>query len=355
VIGPSAPSFAHASLAVCITALAGCANSSEAPLVRSASSGDARQASIITGEEPWTFGSSRGRVLSTPSFRIFTTLGSGFIADRAPEFIETALARYRTAFAPLPAPSHPLDTYLLANRPQWSRAAAHILGPTGAPYQQIIRGGVTSGGRSILYDIGNADTFALLAHEGWHQYTQSTFKYPLPIWLEEGIATVMEGFRWRVDDPAAPEFLAWCNLERFDQLRDTLSRGEFQSLPDLLASSPARTLDGGPDNALSYYAQVWALTLFLMEGDGGTHAPGLNQLVQDAARGTLRAQTTGGTSPLDAQRMAIDPHGLSTFHAYFGLDPTAMHVGYRAFCDAITAARARNAIVIGISPLAGAY
>ena len=305
----------------------------------------------ILSEEPWTFGAATGRVITTPSYRIFTTLGPGIISSRVPEFAETALARYRTAFGPLPPPPQTLDTYILANRPQWSRAAAQLLGTSGAAYQQIIRGGVTTGGRSILYDIGPRDTFSLIAHEGWHQYSQSTFREPLPVWLEEGIATVMEGFRWRADDPAEPEFLPWSNLERFDQLRDAVNRRTLVSLPDLLAGSPAKSIEGGSDPALTYYSQVWALTLFLSEGDGGRYSTSLAELLTDATRGTISRRVRGaqGGSPGDILRARGTGPGV--FLVYFDADLDRASAAYSAFCAAVTGPKARDSAFLGRSPL----
>jgi len=306
---------------------------------------------IPVSEEPWTFGSAAGRVLSTPSYRVFTTVEPGFVSDRLPAFVEHALARYRTAFASLLPPPHPLDTYILANRPQWSRAAAQMLGQSGTPYQQIIRGGITVNGRSILYDIGPRDTFSLVAHEGWHQYTQSTFREPLPIWLEEGIATVMEGFRWSAGGAPAPEFLPWCNLERFDHLRDAAMRGTLLPLDQVLAGSPATALEGGSDPALTYYAQVWALTLFLMEGDGGRYRAALADLVADAQHRRVSARIQAHRNSIPDPGPAPPRTSVWLFAVYFDPDGTRAADDYREFCFTICVPGAREAVSLGQSPL----
>lgn len=339
-------------LAASCAAGAGCAHAPDSsPPPAAPPAPPARAGSLILGEEPWTLGSTAGRVVTTPSFRIFTTLDRGYIADRLPSFAESALARYRTAFGPLPAVPRPLDTYLLANRSQWMRVAAQVLGPAHSPFQQILRGGVTSGGRSVLYDIGPGDTFSLLGHEGWHQYVQSSFREPLPVWLDEGIATVMEGFRWRDDDPTEPEFLPWANLERFDQLRDAVNQGALTPLPDLLAGSPARSLQGGPEPALTYYAQVWALTMFLMEGEGGKHAPSLHALLADASRGMLATHIRASLEKQPAG-VAVPRHpDAAAFLAYFGPDLGRVSDAYASFCAAATAPKARDAAALGRSPL----
>jgi hypothetical protein len=78
------------------------------------------------------------------------------------------------------------------------------MGSDAEVYLKIQRGGFAASGRAILYDIGPRDTFAIAAHEGWHQYTQKSFRAPLTVSFEEGLATYMEGFRWSDDDRTRP-------------------------------------------------------------------------------------------------------------------------------------------------------
>ncbi len=343
-------SFAAAALGVMGTLVASCTPSPRPAPAHTDNSKSAPLRAARPSEEPWTFGDARGRVLASPSYRVFTTIAPGMVSDRLSGFAEHALARYRTAFGPLPPPGHPLDTYILANRPQWSRAAAQLMGQSGAAYQQIVRGGLTVNGRSILYDIGPRDTFSLLAHEGWHQFTQSTFREPLPLWLEEGIAAVMEGFRWRPGEGAVPEFLTWCNLERFDHLREAADRGALRPLPDILSGSPADSLEGGTDPALTYYAQAWALTLFLMEGDGGRRRGGLEALIADSQRGVAGRRIAGaaaGRAPAGKSRW----YGVEAYRVYVGLTPEQDAPAYRDFCLSVVVPGSREAVSIGRSPL----
>src|SRR6185503_10436721 len=92
------------------------------------------------------------------------------------------------------------------------------------------------------------DTLAIAAHEGWHQYTQETFKHQLPIWLEEGIATYMEGYRSSRD--AEPEFLPWANFERRDALRDAVRSKKLIGMDELLTRSPQSFLSHSKDSLL---------------------------------------------------------------------------------------------------------
>ncbi|MFA6043970.1 MAG: hypothetical protein WC718_03205, partial [Phycisphaerales bacterium] len=168
---------------------------SPAPQAATASPGAAAPAGVVS-TEAWTLEGKTGQLITTPHYRIFTTIDKPYILDRLPLFMEAALANYTTSLEDLPAPRQPLETYLLATRPQWTRVTQRVMADQAEVYLRIQRGGFAAGGKAILYDIGPRDTFAIAAHEGWHQYSQSTFRTPLPTSLEEGLATYMEGFRW---------------------------------------------------------------------------------------------------------------------------------------------------------------
>ena len=55
-----------------------------------------------------------------------------------------------------------------------------ILPDKASSFEGLGRGGFTTNGIAVLYDIDgygwHHDTLALGAHEGWHQYVQTTFK-----------------------------------------------------------------------------------------------------------------------------------------------------------------------------------
>ena len=79
---------------------------------------------------------------------------------------------------------------------------------------------------------------AIAAHEGWHQYTQTTFQNPLPVWLEEGLACYMEGFGWNREGTGTPTFNAWKNPERFDALARAYRENRLQPLDSLFRYAP---------------------------------------------------------------------------------------------------------------------
>ncbi len=246
--------------------------------------------SLPEGAEPWSFGPYEGRVYTTANARIFSTLQPGSLDRALPSFVERAISHYRTALVELPEPKNPLETYIYATRSQWEQSTRDRLGSGAAPYLAMGKGGFTTEGDAILYDIGPLDTLTIIAHEGWHQYTQRTFKQPLPLWMEEGIACWMEAVRPGRGQSATSPFMPWRNHERFGELRNGARRGDLIPLEALLDSSPEQFLRQGKDRMLLYYAQVWALVHFLREGEGGRYADELRALLLDAAEGRVQSR-----------------------------------------------------------------
>jgi hypothetical protein len=82
----------------------------------------------IISVEPWTFGREDGKVYRTDSYRLYTTESGSVLVGRLPTFMEQALDTYTTSMGVLPRPPIPLDTYLMANRPQWTRLTQSLMG-----------------------------------------------------------------------------------------------------------------------------------------------------------------------------------------------------------------------------------
>jgi hypothetical protein len=298
----------------------------------------------VLSVEAWTFEGKAGRAVTTPSFRIYTTSPDSLTIARLPGFLEAALFQYRSALASLPEPGARMETYMMPTRPEWERLTKRLLGDRAGPYLRIVRGGYAAGGRGVYFDIGPRDSLLIAAHEGWHQYVQSTFASSLPAWLDEGVGVYMEGFRW---DPTAPDraiFLPWSNPERFDRLREGRQKARLLPLTTLVSTTPQRQIRQGSTQILEYYAQLWALVHFLREGEGGRHAPALARLLQDAAGGQIRRATNA------------DPRGVDVLRAYF-TDPNdprsldRLSEAYLRFVTEITRPGARHAVVDGRSPI----
>ncbi|MBX3359332.1 MAG: DUF1570 domain-containing protein [Phycisphaeraceae bacterium] len=350
--------LAAAGIIVALVAAAGCAprsDSADRVAAAEAPATPARRGPVVENVEAWSYAGKPGRVVTTQNYRLYSTMTDQATLSRLPEFLEAALEQYRLGIARLPAPPlvgpQRLETFVLATRSQWETLTRQLLGDGSGVYLSIPRGGYAWGGKSVLYDIGAGGTFTIAAHEGWHQYTQRTFKDPLPAWLEEGVATFMEGHRW---SGATPVFLGWANLERFDQLRDAAATGSLLSLEDLLAGTPQGMIMGAStasDGALTWYAQAWALVHYLREGDRGTHAPALNRLLSDAAEGRLRPRLAMELGPEAAGRVLSARRGRGIFEVYFGRDLERVSQGYDQFVADVVRTGSRQAVAEGRNPL----
>jgi len=207
------------------------------------------------------------------------------------------------------------------------------------------------GGRAMLYEIGPRDTFVIAAHEGWHQYTQRVMKDPLPVWLDEGVATFMEGFRWSAERAGEAEFSGWANLERYDTLRMAWQAGVLMSLEQIVNLGPGDLVQAGPDAALVAYAQMWALIHFLREGDDGEHAAGLRAMLSDAAMGKMSARVRREVGARAAEQFAARRGGADVLRLYVGKSAAALETSYRAAIDSVVEVGGRDAVVVGKSPL----
>lgn len=293
----------------------------------------------VLSVEPWSFGNIPGSIIRTQHYRVFTTSDRPIIRQTVPGFLEASLHQYRTSLGDLPAPPVKLDTYLMHTRPQWASLTRALMRERADVYLRIQRGGFAASGRGVYRDLGTlSDTLNLAAHEGWHQYTQLTFKTRLPVYLEEGIATYMEGFRFDPSRPDLPIFMPWANTERYDHLRAAAAEGQLLSLPELIASSPQELISTNQMRALTWYAQVWAFVHFLREGESGLYAQGFQMMLSDAADGVGD----------NRRRVRVMPDPLNT---YFGVPVEELDAQYQVFIEKIVASGARDKIVAGRSPL----
>ena len=304
----------------------------------------------VLSTEAWSYEDRQGKLITTESYRIFTTSTRDSMVDRLPVFLETALGHYSATLTALPLPPSELEVYVMANRPQWERLTKRFMGSDANPYLQIQRGGFAAEGRAILWDIGRRDTFAILAHEGWHQYTQRTFKDPLPVAIEEGLATYMEGFKWGGDGGDVPRFLPWANDERFGRLREISGDKAIEPLDRLLRSTPQELVSEDADAALNYYAQVWALIHYLNEGEGGKHRPALLAMVQDAVRGGLLERVRQRLGGRAASAFASRRRGVDVLSIYTGVPSERLDGPYRAFITRVVRVGAGEFISHGASP-----
>ena len=247
----------------------------------------------------WKFLNHTGRRIATEHFEIRTTVTDPRIINALPDLLESSLDDVQTLTPGLQLPDEPFITYLLADKRQWRNAVRIVVPGMAEQLHNLGRGGFTIRSVAVLYDIDPPgrcrDTLALASHEAWHQVTQRVFKEHLPVWLEEGLATRMEGLR--ITASGVEPDPSW-NPERWRRLRMLVYRDRLQPLREFMRDDPYAALERGRESLLDYYAQAWALATFLLEADPATRA-GVGRLLADASAGTM------------SSRLRDAPRGLS--------------------------------------------
>jgi len=326
--------------------------STEPEIVPSTTSpGAATESATLIGErsrEPWSFAGRDGQRIRTTNYDIHTTIRYDQVVDRLPLFMEAALGHYRSAIIDLPPPRDPMQSFVFHDREEWEAKTVEVIPRQASQLRGLGRGGFSTRGIAVLYYLDwsgrSRDTLAIAAHEGWHQYTQTTFRDQLPLWLEEGLATYMEGHRWGGSD-SPPQFRPERNWERWSTLRSVIRRDRLIPLRELVSKSPQEFLAEGKGDLLTYYAQVWALTRFLVEYDDGRYRPALERVMNDAVAGTLhrtiirspRVAAAGG----GGRAMLRSRVGPWLLLAYITEDLRAFEAEYAAYCRSLVTRRRR--------------
>lgn len=310
---------------------------------------------FVADMQPWSFRGASGREYRTPNSIIRTTSTDRKILERLPPFVELSILHYQSDLVRLPRPKKPIETYFFESRSQWASMTNALMGERAPVYLSIERGGYAYGHIGVFFDLGPRDSFVICAHEGWHQYAHSTFGSPMPVWLDEGVACVMEGFKWDPQFPDHPRFLPWANIERFDQLRRAAAAGSLMPIHSLVTLRPQDLIERGSNTgssepaALVYYAQVWALVHFLREGEGGVYRDAFESLLQECAEGTFPDRLEGQ----DRRQFNTRRSGPQTLLAYMpeGTTLSQLDAEYQRFIRQIIGVGGRDAIVAGRSPV----
>ena len=347
--------IARAAIAVVFLTMLGCESTPtrERDVTTTPPSADVGR--FVADRQPWTFRGVKGWEYRTPNAIIRTTSDDRKILERLPPFVELSVLHYQSDLVRLPRPAETIETFFFDNRSQWATMTRALMGDRAQVYLSIERGGYSANQIGVFFDLGPRDSFVICAHEGWHQYAHSTFAGPMPVWLDEGVACVMEGFRWDEQFPDHPRFLPWANTERFDQLRDAYNSESLMPVHALVTLRPQDLIEQGSRSgsiqpaALVYYAQVWALIHFLREGEGGYYRGAFEQLLTDCANDALRDRLTAeGLRQFNTRRT-----GAETLLAYLpeGTTLRELNEQYQRFIARIVRVGGRNSVVAGRSPI----
>ena len=162
---------------------------------------------------------------------------------------------------------------------------------------------------TYLQGQSTAETFAVLQHEGFHQFAWRHFHARLPQWLNEGIAQVFE------DAPLVDGRLVLGSTDtaRLSRIQRDVRAGAALPLNTLMALTPQHwneLLSGDPEASARLYAQSWSVVYFLLNGDNGRLRAGfvrylnlLRRLESDA--GALeKAFAVRGIDPIERRWLA---------------------------------------------------
>ena len=222
----------------------------------------------------------------TAHYSIHTTMTDRhFLADLA-VMMESALLQYEQFTPGLVASVDPMDCYMFARRPEWEAFTAARTGVDATLYLQINRGGYTVRDWYVAYDLHGSGTYAVAAHEGWHQYVARNFHSRLPPFLEEGIATMFENVRY--DAPVAPVWDLSSHSPRAMKLRNAIASDSLFPLDELITMHAGEVVGMSGARIEAFYAQSWAFAEFLWNADDGKYRPAFQRLLSDCANGTVR-------------------------------------------------------------------
>ena len=277
--------------------------------------------------EPWSYRNHPGHVVRSAHYEVFTTLRDEALLAAVPQAMESAFDYYRTIVPSAREPAQRMQVYLFASRGQWSAFTRGRYGRARArQLLKIHNGGYSEGGVAVIEYTSHSSTFAILAHEGFHQYVHCCVDGPLPAWLNEGLAVLCEGQVWGAHELKG--FDPWANPYRLNSLTDAMRRDQIFPLSELLETHAGRVVGSSTRRVATYYGQLWALVLFLREGADGKYEPQFTRLLE-------RVGSTNLVQFARAAHVASDQHkfsfGRALFEGFISKDFETVESEFREF------------------------
>jgi hypothetical protein len=283
-------------------------------------------------EEPWAFDGRQGRNIVTEHYVIHTTIADRELLQSLATVMEGALLQYRQFTPDLRLSSRPMECYVFAQRNEWATFTREKTGADAAVYLQINRGGYTVRDWYVAYLISEIGTYAVAAHEGWHQYVARHFKSRLPPFLEEGIATMFETIAW--DAAQRPRWNLGINPQRADKLRRAIEKHSLWPLEQLITMHAGDVVGLSGERIETFYAQDWAFAEFMWNAENGRYRASMLRMLSDLANGTT-------PESIGIRRALIDSWNPETarplLEFYFGMSLDQIDHAYVAYVKRIAA------------------
>ncbi len=334
---------------MCLTLLAGCASKPASMDAPAAAAGDiiAQLQTLPTVRQvaAWEmpdYLDGEGLTIETAHYRIYTTTKDMLVLRQLSFFLESAFNAYQDVTAEA-RPEALLEVYFFQTRQQWEAFTRQWTGPQAPMYLKITAGAYYSRGACVAYHLSRGANLAVLAHEGWHQFSDACFAYRLPAWLDEGLATSFEGFGW---EDGKVNFDVRLNAGRLMALQECRAEDKWYRLEDLLRLDAGRVVSHAAGQSqlegqtvASYYAQLYALVRFLREGAYGRRRAAFEKMLTEGREGrwpldeALRNEAMArDTAPSRRWNAQVGP---ILFEYYFQQSPRQVEQEYRQFCGGI--------------------
>lgn len=141
-----------------------------------------------------------------------------------------------------------------------------------------------SGLASFVEDQPRSKVFAVLQHEGFHQFAWHCLGPDLPMWVNEGLAQYFEAAivvrgKMRLGVPDAH------GLAVVQAALEAKATMPFESLLSMERQRWNEVLTSQPEAAGLLYAQSWSMIYFLIKGQGGRLQPLLERYLQQISDG----------------------------------------------------------------------
>ena len=292
-----------------------------------------RQAETTVKFEPWPEAGRDGLIARTDNYLIHTTIHDRDLLRTLAQVMEGALAQYRQFTPGVRLSARPMECFVFATRAEWARFTAEKTGDDATVYLKINKGGYAIRDWYVAYFIGDVGTYAVAAHEGWHQYVARHFKSRLPPFLEEGIATMFETITWSGGEP---RWSLSVNPVRAERLRRAIERNDLWPLESLITMHAGDVVTLPGERIETFYAQNWAFAQFLWEADDSRYRPALQRMLSDLAAG----EAIPGATPRNTSSLLWNPNSAKPLlEHYLAMPLHEIEQAYLAYVQRIARER----------------
>lgn len=275
--------------------------------------------------QPWDNRYPQSRKITTPHYEIYTDIHEQQSIDQLTLVMEASYAQYSKLSPPLPPDNRPLRCYIFSRRDEWASFTSRNTGADSAIYLQINRGAYTVDDWFVAYWIGDHGTLSIAAHEGWHQFVARRYISRMPPALDEGLACAFENLRLDARD------ITWSfadNPARCEALRAALAANRLWLLKDLLRLHAGNVISLSRAQIDTFYAQAWAMALFLMRPESPYRA-GMDRYFADLAAGCAFRPAQFAKLKSNEWHPALSEVQLAH---YLGKPLVEIEAEYRLFC-----------------------